>query len=104
MIEKWKGKIAVVTGSSSGIGFAVFQELIKHGIIAIGLDIYPEKTDKLIEDEGLNGFAYKCDVGDYDKVTEVFEKIESRFGVVNILINNAGIGRYKIFLNKYLSY
>lgn len=93
MIEKWLGKIAVVSGSSSGIGFAVFRELIKHGIIAIGLDVYPEKTEKLIRDENLNGFAYKCDVGDYDEVTKVFKEIESKFGVVNILINNAGIGR-----------
>lgn len=83
----------MVTGSSSGIGFAVFQELIKHRIIAIGLDVYPEKTEKLIRDENLKGFVYKCDVGDYDEVTEVFKEIESKFGVVNLLINNAGIGR-----------
>lgn len=106
MLEKWKTKVAVVTGSSSGIGFATFKELTKNGIIAIGLDVFPEKTEQLIKDEKLNGFAYKCNVGNQNEVEEVFKKIEEKFGAVNILINNAGIGRWnliKIKINSQFS-
>ncbi|KAL7048557.1 hypothetical protein ACKWTF_003392 [Chironomus riparius] len=94
MSEKWAGKVAVVTGTSAGIGAAVFKDFAKAGIITIGLARRAEKVEDLIKELGdVKAYAYKCDVSSPDSVTETFKAIEEKFGVVNILINNAGIGR-----------
>lgn len=92
----WIGKIAVVTGSSAGIGAAIFEKFVKAGLVVIGLARRPERIEALIEKLGNTkgkAFAYKCDVSDPNSVKEAFKWIESKFGVVNILVNNAGIGR-----------
>jgi NADP+-dependent farnesol dehydrogenase len=94
MADKWTGKIAVVTGSSSGIGAAVYREFLSHGIITIGLDIDVDKTRAIIAELGTaSGHAFKCDISDQNSTEEVFREIESKFRVVHILVNNAGIGR-----------
>ncbi|KAG5678339.1 hypothetical protein PVAND_008024 [Polypedilum vanderplanki] len=94
MADKWKGKIAVITGSSSGIGFATFQQFIKNGIITIGLDINIEKTIEYINQEEIsNGFAYECDISNENSVAKIFSEIKNKFSFIHILINNAGIGR-----------
>jgi NADP+-dependent farnesol dehydrogenase len=94
MSDKWKRKTAVVTGASAGIGAAVFKEFAKSGINVIGLARRSEKVETLIEELGQTkgkAFACKCDVSDPKSVKEAFKWIEEKFGVVNILINNAGI-------------
>ncbi|XP_070501558.1 farnesol dehydrogenase-like [Chironomus tepperi] len=97
MTEKWINKIAIITGSSSGIGYAIFKQFVSHGIITIGLDVKIENTQKLIQElsssSKVNCYAYECDISKEDSVNEVFEKIEKKFGAVHILVNNAGIGR-----------
>ena len=94
MTEKWVGKVAVVTGTSAGIGAAVFKDFAKAGIITIGLARRAEKVEDLIKQLGdVKAYAYKCDVSNPESVTETFKAIEEKFGVVHILVNNAGIGR-----------
>jgi len=94
MTEKWAGKVAVVTGTSAGIGAALFKDFAKAGIITIGLARRAEKVEDLIKELGnVKAYAYKCDVSSPESVTETFKAIEEKFGVVNILVNNAGIGR-----------
>jgi NADP-dependent 3-hydroxy acid dehydrogenase YdfG len=92
-MDKWKGKIACVTGASVGIGEAIVKDLAKNGIIVIGLARRPEKIEEFAK-EVKDGqiFAYKCDVSDLESVKSAFKWIEEKFGCLHILINNAGIG------------
>lgn len=96
MVDKWVGKVAVVTGSSSGIGAAIFKDLAKNGIHVVGLARRVNKIEEIISEQGDTvgkAYAYKCDVSDPKSVDEAFKWIEKKFGVINILVNNAGIGR-----------
>lgn len=96
MVDKWVRKIAVVTGSSSGIGAAVFRDFLKAGIKVIGLDIDIEKTIKVIEGLGEcqnNAFAIQCNVADQESVKKVFKEIEEKFEIIHVIVNCAGIGR-----------
>jgi NADP+-dependent farnesol dehydrogenase len=95
-MEKWSGKIAVVTGASAGIGAAIVKDLAKIGIIVIGLARRPEKIEEIAKELGeVSGqiHAHKCDVSDRQSIKDAFKWIEDKFGVVHILINNAGVLR-----------
>lgn len=93
MADKWEGKVAVVTGASCGMGAAIFKELAKNKIKVIGLARRLERVEAIIDELKLseNAFAFKCDVSDSESIKKAFEWIESKFGVVNILVNNAGV-------------
>jgi len=92
MASKWIGKVAVVTGASSGIGAAIFKVLAQNEIIVIGLARRSELIEATIKDLNLqNAFALKCDVCNSKSLTAAFEWIAEKFGTVSILVNNAGI-------------
>lgn len=93
-MNKWKNKIAVVTGASSGIGSAIIKDLARHGLIVIGLARNSEKIEQISKEiENCDGkiIAHKCDVSDSKSLKAAFEWIESEFSKINIFINNAGI-------------
>ena len=93
-----KGKTAVVTGGSRGIGKAIACKLASMGAdIAV---IYAGNTEaaeavcrKCTEEYGVKAGAYQCDVADFAAVKETVARIRADFGTVHILINNAGITR-----------
>lgn len=86
-MEKWRGKIAVVVGASSGIGAAILKDLAAHGIIVIGLARRSELIDEI---EG-KIYARKCDASNLESIKETFAWIEEKFGAIHILVNNAAI-------------
>lgn len=95
-MEKWVGKIAVVTGASAGIGAEIVKDLARNGINVVGLARRPEKVEEIAKDLGITSgkiHAYKCDVSDLQSIKDAFKWIESNFGFVHILVNNAGIIR-----------
>ena len=88
------GKVALVTGGSYGIGFAMAKALANAGAkIAIN-GRNKDNVDKGIADfkaEGIEAYGYICDVTDESAVQNMVAQIEKEIGVIDILVNNAGI-------------
>lgn len=94
-MEKWKGKIAVVTGASAGIGAEIAREFAKNGLTVIGLARRVNRIEEIARELGETPgkiHAHKCDVSNRQSIQDAFKWIESGFGVVHILVNNAGVG------------
>jgi NAD(P)-dependent dehydrogenase (short-subunit alcohol dehydrogenase family) len=89
------GKVAVVTGASSGLGVAFAQALAQAGAdVVLGarrIERLPD-TGALIEAEGRNFAALKTDVTKPEDCTALIALAIERFGRVDILVNNAGVG------------
>ena len=89
-----KGKVALVTGASYGIGFAIAKAFAEAGATIVFNDIKQELVDKGLaayEEEGIKAHGYVCDVTDEDAVNALVATIEKEVGVIDILVNNAGI-------------
>ena len=88
------GKVALVTGASYGIGFAIAKALAGAGATIVFNDIKQELVDKGLasyEAEGIKAYGYVCDVTDEDAVNALVATVEKEIGVIDILVNNAGI-------------
>lgn len=97
-----KQKLAFVTGGTRGIGRAIVEKLAQEGyIVGFSYVSSDEKANALIEElkaEGHSVFAMKFDVKDSEKVASSFEKIYEDYGNIDVLVNNAGITRDKLFI------
>jgi NAD(P)-dependent dehydrogenase (short-subunit alcohol dehydrogenase family) len=88
-------KVALVTGAGVGIGRAAAKALLKgdYKVVLTGRNL--EKLEKAIIDIGgtsENCLAITCDVGQPDQVKKLFAALKERFGRIDVLFNNAGIG------------
>ena len=93
-----KGKTAVVTGGSRGIGRAIAYKLASMGaniavIYAGNAEAAETVCRRCAEETGVKARAYQCDVADFTAVKEKVARIRADFGTVHILVNNAGITR-----------
>lgn len=89
-----KGKVALVTGASYGIGFAIASGFAKAGAQIVFNDISQELVEKGLkayEEAGISAYGAVCDVTDEDQVAAFVADIQERFGGIDILVNNAGI-------------
>ena len=89
-----EGKVALVTGASYGIGFALATAFARAGAKIAFNDINQELVDKGLaayKEEGIDAKGYVCDVTNEEQVNELVAKIEKELGSVDILVNNAGI-------------
>lgn len=90
-----KGKNAVITGGSRGIGKAIALEFAKNGadiaIIATRESKASDETLKELESFGITARMYYCDIRDADQVESAVQEIIADFGTIDILVNNAGI-------------
>lgn len=92
-MSELNGKVAVITGASRGIGAAVARRLAAEGV-SLGL------ASRSGDDIGLvNSVALPCDVTDPQQVQRLVDATVERFGGVDIVVANAGIGAYKPFLD-----
>ena len=89
-----KGKIALVTGASYGIGYAIATGLAGAGAKIVFNDINQDLVDKGIaayKVDGIEAKGYVCDVTNEDQVNEMVATIEKEVGTIDVLVNNAGI-------------
>lgn len=87
-------KVALVTGASYGIGFAIASALAKAGAKIVFNDINQQAVDKGLtsyREAGIEAKGYVCDVTDEDGINAMVAQIEKEVGVIDILVNNAGI-------------
>ena len=95
MADTLRGKVALVTGGSRGIGAAIASELAKAGAaVAVNYLQHAERANELIEAlraAGGKAIAAQCDVSQSSMVAKMVDQVKSALGPVDILINNAGI-------------
>ncbi|CAN5239895.1 SDR family oxidoreductase [soil metagenome] len=93
-MAKLEGKVAVITGASSGIGEATAEALAAEGA---SVAVAARRTDRLdglakrIEGNGGRVLTVECDVADEGQAHDLIQKTEAEFGRVDILVNNAGV-------------
>jgi NAD(P)-dependent dehydrogenase (short-subunit alcohol dehydrogenase family) len=88
-----RGRVAVVTGASRGIGRATALELADAGAKLALVGRNQEKlaeTLSMVRAAGAEGETYSCDVREEAQIQQLAEKVKARFGAVHILVNNAG--------------
>ena len=94
-------KVALITGSSRGIGRACAQTLAKSGYaVCINYIEREDKAEELLRElssQGLEAMAYRADVSDREAVHDMVQAIRERFGSVTLLVNNAGIAKQCLF-------
>jgi len=101
MSHDLKGKIALVTGASRGIGKAIAERLAKAGASVVvnysSSDDEAQKVVAAIQAAGGNAFAIRADVGRVSEITRLFDETLAHYGKLDILVNNAGIMFLKTF-------
>ncbi|HEP1480100.1 TPA: gluconate 5-dehydrogenase [Streptococcus pyogenes] len=91
-----QGKIALITGASYGIGFEIAKAYAQAGATIVFNDIKQELVDRgmaAYRELGIEAHGYVCDVTDEAGIQQMVSQIEDEVGVIDILINNAGIIR-----------
>ncbi|PSN51373.1 Farnesol dehydrogenase [Blattella germanica] len=93
-MDRWIGRVAVVTGASAGIGEAITKDLVKHGMIVVGIARRVERIEALKNElKGAKGklCPLKADVSKEEEVVAAFQWIKQHVRGVDVLVNNAGI-------------
>lgn len=93
-MERLKGKVAVITGGSVGIGAATATRMAEEGAAVAILDCHDQDGEALarhLTDRGLKAGYWHCDVSREQEVKQVLDKVADTFGNLTVLVNNAGI-------------
>ncbi|KAF5298285.1 hypothetical protein FQR65_LT09796 [Abscondita terminalis] len=95
-LERWVGKLAIVSGASSGIGKAISIQLVKAGINVLGTARREERlinvSEQLLNEKG-KFYPFASDFSKEEDILNAFKWAEDNIGPVHILINNAGVRR-----------
>ncbi|MGH7989973.1 MAG: SDR family NAD(P)-dependent oxidoreductase, partial [Limisphaerales bacterium] len=95
MSNALKGKVALVTGASRGIGRAIAERLARGGAaVVVNYSSNANEAQKVvaaIKASGGNAFAVKADVGRVPEIVRLFDETIAEFGRLDILVNNAGV-------------
>jgi len=102
MSDKLKDKVAIVTGSGSGIGAASARRLAKEGARVAVVDLDGSAADKVaheINDAGGQAMWKQVDVSSKQDVDQLVQDVLDRWGQIDILVNNAGFGEVQWFVD-----
>ena len=89
-------KVALVTGASRGIGYAIALRLGELGAVVIGTATTAngaEAITRQFEEKGINGHGLVLDVANPESITDLFKQLQKQWGAPDIVVNNAGITR-----------
>ncbi|SHH38001.1 7-alpha-hydroxysteroid dehydrogenase [Clostridium collagenovorans DSM 3089] len=91
-----KGKVAIVTGGTRGIGFAIVKKYLENGATVVLCGSKQETADKAVEKLKAEDSNYKVEgiapnLTSYEEVKEAFKDVKDKYGSIDILVNNAGI-------------
>jgi len=104
---KLKDKVAIVTGASRGIGFAIASRFAAEGAKVVIIDILEEgvkEAVKKIKDQGGEAFGFQGDVTAEERIEEIVSQVLKEFGTIDVLVNNAGIYIGKAFWEEPLEF
>jgi len=95
-MDRWAGRVAIVTGASAGIGAAIATSLVKAGLVVVGCARREEKVAQLASSlQGEKGrlYARRCDLTQETDIRSMFDWVETHpeLGRVDVCINNAGL-------------
>jgi 3-oxoacyl-[acyl-carrier protein] reductase len=93
-----KDRVAVITGGSSGIGLAIATSLVAEGMrvaICARDDKKLRQAARTLERDGRNVLAIATDISVADQVDALIKQVKNAFGRIDLLVNNAGVGRLK---------
>uniref|UniRef100_F6RSS5 Dehydrogenase/reductase SDR family member 11 n=1 Tax=Ciona intestinalis TaxID=7719 RepID=F6RSS5_CIOIN len=97
-MDRWIGKVAVVTGASSGIGEKIAIKLVSHGMKVVGCARNQEKLKQIASEINEKGqgemFPFKCDLKEELQILEMFKFVKEKFGTMHVMVNNAGLGHF----------
>ncbi len=89
------GKVAIVTGSTKGIGLAIVERMINEGMSVVVNSRTADDVQAVTDGLGNKAIGIACDVADPEACTRLVEETVERFGQLDILVNNAGHGVFK---------
>ncbi|KAM4742124.1 dehydrogenase/reductase SDR family member 11-like [Anableps anableps] len=103
-MDRWKGRVALVTGASVGIGAAIAKELVRLGMKVVGCARNVDKIQALAAEcksAGHSGvlIPFKCDLTSEEDIQSMFAAIKAQHKGVDVCINNAGLGHPEALLN-----
>ncbi|XP_044057147.1 dehydrogenase/reductase SDR family member 11-like [Siniperca chuatsi] len=103
-MDRWRGRVALVTGASVGIGAAIAKELVRYGMTVVGCARDVEKIQKLAaecQSAGHSGVLvpFKCDLSNEEEILSMFSAIKAQHKGVDVCINNAGLAHPESLLN-----
>ncbi|XP_051522016.1 dehydrogenase/reductase SDR family member 11-like isoform X2 [Myxocyprinus asiaticus] len=95
-MDRWKGRVALVTGASVGIGAAIAKSLVQHGMKVVGCARNLQQIEKLSAECVSSGFSgtlipYKCDLSVEEEILSMFASIKVQHQGIDVCINNAGL-------------
>ncbi|XP_044260392.1 farnesol dehydrogenase-like [Tribolium madens] len=95
-MDRWVGKVAIVTGASAGMGAAIAKTLVMKGLKVVGLARRIQRMQELaadLSDAPGQLFPLRCDITSEEAILKCFKWVTDNVGPVQVLINNAGLTR-----------